>query len=128
MAKSSPSNDKIKSKKNELRTASTITVPGHKKPAANDPKFEKQAQKDSETFIIIFLNSITTDDVHKVVEIFTLLFPGMQVAIENISIRDTDTNILYSLLGLAKKFNAVKIAAFLMSEGLTQDYVNDLEI
>ncbi len=75
-------------------------------------------------FVTTFLTAAINDDVAKVSVLLHML-PQINLTIETVGFRDTDTNCVYSLLGCARFFRASKVCALLISLGLTKDYVDE---
>jgi hypothetical protein len=70
------------------------------------------------------LLAVAHDDVVTAGKLVRLL-PTLNLSLESVSFHDTDSDQLYSLLGLAKCLGANRVAAYLMSCGLNKDFIDD---
>ncbi len=68
--------------------------------------------------------AIARNDV-AMVGTFVRLLPTSKLSLDGVSFRDTETNQVYSMLGLAKSVGANRVAAYLMSCGLNKDFIDD---
>lgn len=107
-----------------LQTAPTEVIKNHEAPAANEVFFDDQATAADEIVMMGLLKAAAHDDVELLEEVMSI-FPSMNLTLHSVSFRDTDDNCVYSLLGIAKKLFAFKVGCFLISQGLTQDYIDN---
>lgn len=70
------------------------------------------------------LLAIARNDVAQVKKIVAIL-PKSNLSLEGLSFRDTSTDQVYSMLGLARSLGANRVAAYLISCGLKNDFVDD---
>ena len=70
------------------------------------------------------LLAVARNDVALVTKIVASL-PRSNLSLEALSFRDTDSDQVYSMLGLAKSQGAGGVAAYLMSCGLHNDFIDD---
>lgn len=70
------------------------------------------------------LVAIIRNDV-AMVDKFVTLLPTSNLSLDTVSFRDTGTDQVYSMLGLAKSLGANRVAAYLMSSGLSKDFIDD---
>lgn len=68
--------------------------------------------------------AIARNDV-AMVDKFVTLLPTSNFSLDAVSLRDTGTGKVYSMLGLAKSLRANRVAAYLMSCGLNKDFIDD---
>ena len=71
--------------------------------------------------------AIARNDVAQVTKLVAVL-PQSNLSLDGLSFRDTTTDEVYSMLGLAKSFEAYRVAAYLMSCGLKNDFIDDVRI
>ena len=71
--------------------------------------------------------AIARNDV-AMVGTFVRLLPTSNFSLDAVSFRDTETDRVYSMLGLAKSLGANRVAAYLMSCGLKEDFIDDAGI
>lgn len=70
------------------------------------------------------LLAIARNDVAQVTKAVAIL-PQSNLSLDGLSFRDTSTDQVYSMLGLAKSLGANRVAAYLMSCGLKNDFIDD---
>ena len=68
--------------------------------------------------------AIARNDV-AMVDKFVTLLPTSNLSLDTVSFRDTGTGKVYSMLGVAKSLRANRVAAYLMSSGLKEDFIDD---
>lgn len=71
----------------------------------------------------LFLAIIRNDVA--MVDTFVRLLPTSNLSLDTVSLRDTETDQVYSMLGLAKCLGANRVAAYLISCGLNKDFIDD---
>lgn len=70
------------------------------------------------------LFAIARNNVAQVAKLIAIL-PQCNLSLDGLSFRDTETDQVYSMLGLANSFGARSVVPYLMSCGLNNDFVDD---
>lgn len=70
------------------------------------------------------LCGMVNDDVYVIKKVVELL-PAANLSIATLSFGDTDGDLTYSMLGLAKYLGSVKVVAYLTELGCTEDFIDD---
>lgn len=88
---------------------------------------DDQATDNDHALIQGLIVAIARNDV-AMVGTFVRLLPTSNFSLDAVSFRDTETDRVYSMLGLAKSLGANRVAAYLMSCGLKEDFIDDAGI
>lgn len=70
------------------------------------------------------LVSVARDDVGQVRKIAGIL-PHSHLSLDTLSFRDNDSDLVYSLLGLANSLDAKRVAEYLLTCGLRNDVIDE---